>query len=86
MDEQGIPQWDEVYPNRDVLYEDIAHEELYLCRIEGKIACVFVLSEHCDEEYAAGSWRSPESRFCVLTVTAATGFSAPKVARALWII
>lgn len=66
MDEQGIPQWDEIYPNREVLGEDIAREELYLCRIEDKIACVFVLSEHCDEEYAAGTWRSPESRFCVL--------------------
>ena len=66
MDAQGIPQWDEIYPNREVLGEDIAREELYLCRIEDKIACVFVLSEHCDEEYAAGTWRSPESRFCVL--------------------
>lgn len=66
MNEQGIPQWDELYPNRDVLCEDIAREELYLCRIDGKIACVFVLSEQYDGEYDQGRWRFPDSRFCVL--------------------
>ena len=66
MDEQGIPQWDEVYPNREVLSEDISRGELTVGRIGGKIACVFVLSARHDDEYAQGRWRYPESRFCVL--------------------
>lgn len=66
MNEQGIPQWDDVYPNRDVLTEDIACGEMTVGRIEDRIACVFVLSEQYDEEYAQGTWRYPESRFCVL--------------------
>jgi len=66
MDEHGIPQWDEIYPNRDVLGSDIALGELTVGRIDGKAACVFVLSERYDEEYAQGRWRFPDSRFCVL--------------------
>lgn len=66
MDEQGIPQWDEIYPNREVLESDIARGELTVGRIGGKIACVFVLSERYDEEYAQGRWRFPGSRYCVL--------------------
>jgi ribosomal protein S18 acetylase RimI-like enzyme len=66
MNEQGIPQWDEIYPNREVLDSDIARGELTVGRTEGKIACVFVLSEQYDEEYAQGRWRFPNSRFCIL--------------------
>ena len=66
MDEQGIPQWDEVYPNREVLGCDISRGELTVCRVDGKIVCVFVLSERYDEEYVQGSWRFPGSRFYVL--------------------
>ncbi|HWP21521.1 MAG TPA: GNAT family N-acetyltransferase [Candidatus Cryosericum sp.] len=66
MDEQGIPQWDDVYPNREVLGCDIARGELTVGRIEGKIACVFVLSEQYNEEYAQGRWLYPGSRFCIL--------------------
>lgn len=66
MDEQNIPQWDDLYPNREILASDIARGELTVCRVGENIACVFVLSIQFDEEYVQGFWRYPDARFCVL--------------------
>lgn len=66
LDEQGIFQWDERYPSRAVIQEDIARGEMELGRIDGRIAVAFSLSEQCDEEYHQCAWRYPDARFCVL--------------------
>ncbi|MFB0919484.1 MAG: GNAT family N-acetyltransferase [Oscillospiraceae bacterium] len=66
MDRNGIPQWDELYPDRDILAEDISKDELFVGTIGGEIACVFVLNSECDEEYEAGEWQYPEASFCVI--------------------
>lgn len=42
MDRNGIPQWDELYPDRAIFAEDISKEELFVGTIGGEIACVFV--------------------------------------------
>ena len=66
MDRNGIPQWDERYPDRDILAEDISKNELFVGIIEGEIACVFVLNSECDEEYEIGQWQYPDASFCVI--------------------
>ena len=66
MDAQGIYQWDDLYPARDVLEQDISHGEMEIARIDGQIAAAFTLNPRCDEEYALGAWRYPDARFCVL--------------------
>ena len=66
MDAQGIFQWDDIYPARDVLAEDISHGEMEIARIGGQIAAAFTLNPRCDEEYELGAWRYPDARFCVL--------------------
>lgn len=66
MDEQGIPQWDEIYPSAEVLSDDLARNELYAGFAERKIVCAFVLSPRCDPEYALAHWRRPEMDYCVI--------------------
>ena len=48
MDEQGVLQWDEIYPDESVLRDDIAQCAMTLGWIDGRIAVVFVL-DYCKE-------------------------------------
>jgi len=66
LDRKGIPQWDEIYPNKDILREDITLHQMYLGRISGSLACAFVLNTECDEQYANGNWSTPDARYCVV--------------------
>ncbi|PKM73323.1 MAG: GNAT family N-acetyltransferase [Firmicutes bacterium HGW-Firmicutes-16] len=66
MDRNGIPQWDERYPDREILTEDISKNELFVGTIGGEIASVFVLNSECDEEYENGEWQYSDDSFCVI--------------------
>ncbi len=66
MEEEGIHQWDSIYPDKTVITEDIVRKQLYTGVIDGKIAVCFVLSEDYDEEYKNGQWQWPESKFCII--------------------
>ena len=66
MENQGIHQWDEIYPDLPTITGDIAKNQMYIGMIDGKIAVCFVLSEECDEEYKNGKWQWPDSKFCVI--------------------
>lgn len=59
MDEQGIPQWDEVYPTKDILLKDIDRNELHVMEVEGQLAGIIVLNEEQSPEYAAVQWMYP---------------------------
>lgn len=71
MDENGIPQWDEIYPNEDDFREDIEKGQMLLCEYGGRIASVFVLNRQRDDEYKNGVWRGDDDtcaelhRLCV---------------------
>ena len=66
MDEQNIPQWDEVYPDSTILEDDVKKNQMFIGKKNDKIAVCFVLNEECDEEYKNGKWICPDSRFCVI--------------------
>ena len=66
MDEQGIPQWDAVYPNKAVLRRDILRRQLFVGLLDDRIACAFALSRQCDAEYAEGAWRYPDEPYMVI--------------------
>ncbi len=66
MDEQNIPQWDEVYPDRMTLEGDIKKNQMFIGKKNGKIAVCFVLNEECDKEYKNGKWICPDSHFCII--------------------
>lgn len=66
MDRNGIPQWDEHYPDRAVLRSDILKNELTLGLVGGEIASVYVLNAECDAQYANGVWQYPAAAFRVI--------------------
>ena len=66
MEKQGIHQWDEIYPDKQVISEDIEKETMYIGKQGNKIAVCFVLCEDCDEAYKNGKWQYPDSKFNVL--------------------
>lgn len=66
MNRNEIPQWDEIYPNREVLLDDIEKEQLYIGCSDNKIASVFVLNNEYDPLYIEGKWEKPEESYIVL--------------------
>lgn len=66
MDELGIHQWDEVYPCREDLFEDISKGEMRVGCIDGRIAVIYVLNTDYDEEYETAAWAHPEQEWRVL--------------------
>lgn len=66
MDEQGIFQWDDIYPDRRVISEDISRGMMEVGRIGERIAVAFSL-EFCRKGgYEAAAWRYDEPCFAVL--------------------
>ena len=45
MDEQNIPQWDEVYPDSTILEDDVKKNQMFVGKKNGKIAVCFVLND-----------------------------------------
>ena len=56
LNQSGIPQWDEVYPHKNDVDEDIQKGQLYVARTEGQIAGIITLNQECDPEYQNGAW------------------------------
>ena len=66
MDEQGIHQWDERYPDRQILSEDIDCGIMEVGRLADQIAVAFALEECADSDYEEATWRYPAERIVVL--------------------
>lgn len=54
--EQGIFQWNEKYPSKEVLLEDIALQQIWKLEDGNKIVGLIVLTENEDEEYQHVKW------------------------------
>ena len=69
MSEQGIEQWDDIYPVYEDFEEDIKKKTLYLAQKRDLLAAIYVISEECDDEYLKCEWKSKKPciihRFCV---------------------
>lgn len=71
MENQGIHQWDELYPTQEDFSDDIDKNTLYVAAENGKIIAVYAISQECEEEYHNWEWESPDEsayiihRFCV---------------------
>ncbi|MDR1247699.1 MAG: GNAT family N-acetyltransferase [Treponema sp.] len=66
MIKNGIFQWDAVYPNEDILKNDIQKNQMYKIIFDHDIVSAFVLNKECDEEYAGGIWEYNGGNFMVL--------------------
>jgi ribosomal protein S18 acetylase RimI-like enzyme len=69
MDEYGINQWDEIYPNKNILQNDIEKQELYVIEIGRKIVGFIVLNEDQSPEYATLNWEHNGRAFIVHRLT-----------------
>ena len=56
MDQQGVPQWDDVYPSKAILNADIENQQMYLIEVEGRVAGLTVINEYQSPEYAGVAW------------------------------
>jgi ribosomal protein S18 acetylase RimI-like enzyme len=74
MDSQGIVQWDELYPTREILAMDIERREMHVLEFEGKTAGFIVLNEHQEPEYAAVQWQFPGPALVVHRLTVHPAF------------
>lgn len=50
-----LDQWDDIYPNKEVIEADIREENLYVYE-DNRIKGIIVLNEDQDEEYKAIKW------------------------------
>lgn len=66
MEKQNINQWDELYPNQQILMEDIEKEQLYVGFVDDRIAVIFVLNQECDDAYVNGEWKEKNKPFYVI--------------------
>ena len=66
LDEKGIPQWDEIYPDRKTIAHDIENGTLYGLMDEDTIAGILVLNENQDKEYGEVAWDLDDEKPLVL--------------------
>ncbi len=66
MNRKEIPQWDELYPNKEVLSNDIEENQLFVGEIDSQICSVFVLNKEADKQYVNGDWKYPDSPFYII--------------------
>ncbi|MDR2793255.1 MAG: GNAT family N-acetyltransferase [Treponema sp.] len=64
----NILQWDELYPCKDIIREDIIKEQMYAGIINNKIVSVsvFVLNKEFDKEYLEAQWEYKNDKFIIL--------------------
>lgn len=59
--EQGIFQWNEYYPSKEVLLKDIELNQIWKLEVENEIAGIIVLTEIVDSEYKNVKWLTENS-------------------------
>ncbi len=65
MISQGIEQWDDIYPNEEVIKRDLYEESLYVY-YEEMVKGIIVLNEHQDDEYETVEWKMQYGRPMVI--------------------
>lgn len=63
---QGIEQWDDIYPNKEVLRDDIRNRQMFLLSFKNQIAAAIVLNEKQDDAYKTGNWSCNTGKIAVI--------------------
>ena len=66
MQAGGSDQWDDSYPNREVISGDIARGALFAAVDEDRIAGIIVLDENQAEEYKSIEWKYTEGPHLIM--------------------
>ncbi|HLV38401.1 GNAT family N-acetyltransferase [Xanthomarina sp.] len=59
LNKNGVIQWNESYPSKDVFKNDVLREELYVLEHETEIVGCIVISTYMDDEYTPINWLTP---------------------------
>lgn len=63
---QGIDQWDEAYPVRGDIIEDIRNKEMYIVRLGNTLAAAYTINRTQDNAYKFGSFKDQKGEYVVL--------------------
>ncbi len=66
MRRKGIDQWDDIYPSREIIENDILRGEMLLLRIDHEIAAVVVWNDHQENEYPDAKWECDGPKIAVI--------------------
>lgn len=66
MNHNEIYQWDELYPMKEDLEEDIKRNELMAVFKENEIVAAYVVNQESDEQYENGTWKYMGEKYRVL--------------------
>ncbi len=66
MNDNGLYQWDEFYPDRESIVADIDKGQLYIGLIGGETALAYSVNRDYDEEFRMGNWTCPDDSFYVI--------------------
>lgn len=66
MNQQNIFQWDDIYPDEEILQQDIERQQLFVGIADDQIAVFYVLNQECDEEYQNGKWKDQAASYYVI--------------------
>ncbi|MBQ8824424.1 MAG: GNAT family N-acetyltransferase [Ruminococcus sp.] len=66
MEEQRIFQWDNIYPAKDNIKEDIENNSLFIGLCNGQIVVSYTINKDFDSEYKNGNWKYENSDFRII--------------------
>ena len=80
MDNQGIPQWDDIYPSKAILNADIENQQMHVIEVEGRVAGLIVINEVQSPEYASIAWKHSGRALVVHRLTIHPDYQRHKLA------
>ncbi|MFH0816646.1 MAG: GNAT family N-acetyltransferase [Methanobacteriota archaeon] len=80
---EGIFQWSEHYPKREMLADDLAHGNLHVARLGGRMAGFVVLDEDQGPEWDGIKWRAAGKILAAHRLVVRTGFQGRGIGIAL---
>jgi ribosomal protein S18 acetylase RimI-like enzyme len=83
MNQQGISQWDEIYPDRTILQKDIENQHMHLIEEDGEVAGMITLNENQEPEYTNVLWIYPSRILVVHRLAVATEHQGKGLASSL---
>jgi GNAT superfamily N-acetyltransferase len=66
MIELGIDQWDEKYPNRSIIKNDISEQNYYVGIIDNEIIAGIKIDQNQDPTYQSIEWKDQSNNFMVV--------------------
>jgi ribosomal protein S18 acetylase RimI-like enzyme len=66
MDSEGIHQWDNVYPNEEIVLHDIHEGTIYVLMDNKQVRGFLTLNEDYEEEYNTINWRYRDGKNLII--------------------